>query len=124
MVPTAMDGKLTAYLHCTLAAFRHLARRNWNHHPPPEASALHERRRRPTAPRAKLGAASGGGRLVDREPDGRRRPRRGVTALRNEHDAVIVARRLDAHQLVAHVAQHASRIAFERVAPTAGPRLL
>ena len=54
-------------------------------------------------------------------------PRRGlVDASRRgiDHHAVVVARRLQADQLVAHVAQDAGGIALQRIAPAAGARLL
>src|SRR5205823_13874960 len=66
----------------------------------------------PAACRPQLGPPPGRGGLVH---DG---------GGRVEHDAVVVARRGQANQLVGHVAQHPKRIALEWIAPAAGPWLV
>src|SRR5262249_28677247 len=70
------------------------------------------RRLRPPALRAQLSPPLRRARLVDG-------PRRGI-----EEHAVVVARGLEAYQLVPDVPKHARRVTLERVPPPAGPRLL
>src|SRR6267142_6154362 len=76
------------------------------------ASAADDGWRGPAARHPQLGASPGRCGLVH---DG---------AGRVEYDTVVVARRGQADQLVGHVALHPKRIALERIAPAAGPRLV
>src|SRR5262245_6157370 len=77
------------------------------------APSAHDRgQRRRASRRAQLCAPPSGGLLVD------------APGRRIDDDAIVVVRGSEAHELVAHVAQHTPGLALEGIAPAARPRHL